>query len=96
MPASGFTTHMPCDAMNARTRAMSREIIVGAQHCGNHEMYAFSFTSRSACGVCGLSKRYVFNRVAVEHGYDVVLTGHNLDDEADFVGQGPAADGGWV
>ncbi|GGI04661.1 ATP-binding protein [Egicoccus halophilus] len=39
-------------------------------------------TTRSACGVCGLSKRYVFNKVAVDHGYDVVATGHNLDDEA--------------
>jgi uncharacterized protein (TIGR00269 family) len=38
--------------------------------------------SRSTCAVCGLSKRYVFNRVAVEGGYDVVATGHNLDDEA--------------
>ena len=38
--------------------------------------------ARPTCGVCGLSKRYVFNRVAVEHGYDVMLTGHNLDDEA--------------
>ena len=38
--------------------------------------------SRSTCGVCGLSKRYVFNRVAVDEGYDVMLTGHNLDDEA--------------
>lgn len=37
---------------------------------------------RSTCGACGLSKRYVFNRVAVRDGYDVVLTGHNLDDEA--------------
>ncbi|MFT5222794.1 MAG: hypothetical protein ACI867_001100 [Glaciecola sp.] len=39
-------------------------------------------TERAACGVCGLSKRYIFNRVAVDHGYDVMLTGHNLDDEA--------------
>jgi uncharacterized protein (TIGR00269 family) len=38
--------------------------------------------SRSTCSVCGLSKRYVFNRAALEHGYDVVATGHNLDDEA--------------
>jgi uncharacterized protein (TIGR00269 family) len=38
--------------------------------------------SRSTCAVCGLSKRYVFNRAAREHGYDVVATGHNLDDEA--------------
>ncbi len=38
--------------------------------------------SRSTCAVCGLSKRYVFNRAALERGYDVVATGHNLDDEA--------------
>jgi tRNA-5-methyluridine54 2-sulfurtransferase len=37
---------------------------------------------RSSCGVCGLSKRYVFNRVAVRYGYEVMATGHNLDDEA--------------
>jgi uncharacterized protein (TIGR00269 family) len=38
--------------------------------------------SRSTCAVCGLSKRYVFNRAAIEGGFDVVATGHNLDDEA--------------
>jgi uncharacterized protein (TIGR00269 family) len=38
--------------------------------------------SRSTCAVCGLSKRYVFNRAALDHGFDVVATGHNLDDEA--------------
>jgi tRNA-5-methyluridine54 2-sulfurtransferase len=38
--------------------------------------------TRSSCGVCGLSKRYVFNHVALEGGYDVMATGHNLDDEA--------------
>ena len=43
---------------------------------------ATGLRSRSSCGVCGLSKRYVFNRVALEHGYDVMATGHNLDDEA--------------
>lgn len=41
-----------------------------------------SAAGRSTCGVCGVSKRYVFNRVAVDHGYDVLATGHNLDDEA--------------
>jgi uncharacterized protein (TIGR00269 family) len=38
--------------------------------------------SRSTCAVCGLSKRYAFNRAALEGGFDVVATGHNLDDEA--------------
>ncbi|MGI9016611.1 MAG: ATP-binding protein [Euzebya sp.] len=37
---------------------------------------------RAACGTCGLSKRYVFNKVALQLGYDVMATGHNLDDEA--------------
>ncbi len=37
---------------------------------------------RAACSVCGLHKRYFFNREAVEGGYNVVATGHNLDDEA--------------
>jgi uncharacterized protein (TIGR00269 family) len=38
--------------------------------------------NRSTCAVCGLSKRYVFNRAALEGRFDVVATGHNLDDEA--------------
>jgi tRNA-5-methyluridine54 2-sulfurtransferase len=38
--------------------------------------------SRSICAVCGLSKRYVFNRAAIDGGFDVIATGHNLDDEA--------------
>lgn len=37
---------------------------------------------RPPCSGCGLSKRYIFNREALEGGYDVVATGHNLDDEA--------------
>ncbi|MFQ6059497.1 MAG: ATP-binding protein [Anaerolineae bacterium] len=34
------------------------------------------------CSVCGLAKRYIMNRVAIEGGFDVLATGHNLDDEA--------------
>lgn len=37
---------------------------------------------RPACSTCGTIKRYQFNRAAVEHDYDVMATGHNLDDEA--------------
>ena len=39
-------------------------------------------TRRPACSACGLSKRYLMNRAALEHGFPVVATGHNLDDEA--------------
>jgi uncharacterized protein (TIGR00269 family) len=39
-------------------------------------------TRRPPCSGCGLSKRYLMNRVALDHGIGVVATGHNLDDEA--------------
>ena len=39
-------------------------------------------TKRVPCSACGLSKRHLLNRTALDGGYDVVATGHNLDDEA--------------
>ena len=39
-------------------------------------------TRRVPCSACGLSKRHLFDAAAREGGYDVVATGHNLDDEA--------------
>ncbi len=33
------------------------------------------------CSACGLTKRYVMNRIAADKGYAVLATGHNLDDE---------------
>ena len=37
---------------------------------------------RTPCSVCGLTKRYLTNLAASQGGYDVLVTGHNLDDEA--------------
>lgn len=37
---------------------------------------------RAPCSACGLSKRHLFNQAAIDGGYGVVATGHNLDDEA--------------
>ena len=34
------------------------------------------------CSICGLVKRHEMNRIARDFGYDVLATGHNLDDEA--------------
>lgn len=41
-----------------------------------------TLTHRPTCSTCGTMKRYQFNRIAIEHEYDVMATGHNLDDEA--------------
>ena len=43
---------------------------------------AAKVTRRVPCSACGLSKRHIFDEAAREGGYDVVVTGHNLDDEA--------------
>ncbi len=37
---------------------------------------------KKLCSICGLVKRHEMNRVARELGYQVMVTGHNLDDEA--------------
>jgi tRNA-5-methyluridine54 2-sulfurtransferase len=41
-----------------------------------------AFTHRPACAACGTAKRHHFDRAAIEHGFPVLATGHNLDDEA--------------
>ena len=43
---------------------------------------AAAVTKRVPCSACGLSKRHLFDRAALDGGYDAVATGHNLDDEA--------------
>jgi uncharacterized protein (TIGR00269 family) len=43
---------------------------------------ASAVTNRVPCSSCGLSKRHLIDKAALDGGYDVVATGHNLDDEA--------------
>ncbi len=43
---------------------------------------AAAVTRRVPCSACGLSKRHLFDQAAIDGGYDAVVTGHNLDDEA--------------
>jgi tRNA-5-methyluridine54 2-sulfurtransferase len=39
-------------------------------------------TRRVPCSACGMSKRHIFDKAALDGGYTVLVTGHNLDDEA--------------
>lgn len=43
---------------------------------------ASAATRRVPCSACGMSKRHLFDKAALEGGYDALVTGHNLDDEA--------------
>jgi uncharacterized protein (TIGR00269 family) len=66
----------------ARARGLELRTVDLATDHGFDIPGAAAATRRAPCGACGLSKRHLFNAVALEHGYDVVATGHNLDDEA--------------
>ncbi len=41
-----------------------------------------ALTRRPACSACGTMKRHYFDQLAIDRGFPVVATGHNLDDEA--------------
>ena len=69
-------------AQHAEPRGARLHVVDLADEYGYTIPAGSQAAERATCGVCGLSKRYVFNRVAVDHGYDVMVTGHNLDDEA--------------
>jgi len=40
---------------------------------------------RKVCSVCGIVKRYYFNKLARELGYEVLVTAHNLSDIYKFL-----------
>ena len=76
------------DASNATAVAFARDRQLELRQVDLREDYdydvptAAAVTRRVPCSACGLSKRHLFDQAALEGGYDVVATGHNLDDEA--------------
>jgi uncharacterized protein (TIGR00269 family) len=70
-----------CEAF-ARAREATLLVVDLPQVLGAGVEELAELSGRVPCSACGLSKRYLFNRMALEHGFDVVATAHNLDDEA--------------
>ncbi|MEK6900294.1 MAG: TIGR00269 family protein [Nanoarchaeota archaeon] len=42
-------------------------------------------TNKKPCNICGVWRRYLLNKYAKMHGATKVVTGHNLDDEAQAI-----------
>lgn len=66
----------------ADERGLNLQVISLRSDLGYDIPTAAAATRRVPCSACGLSKRHLFDKAALEGGYDVVATGHNLDDEA--------------
>ena len=76
------------DTSGEHARAFARERGLVLHEVDLRETYGYDIPTgaraarRAPCSACGTSKRHVFDRAALDGGYDVLVTGHNLDDEA--------------
>jgi len=70
-----------CAIEFARTLSRPLHIVSVKETVGKPIPALVRGSERSPCSVCGLVKRYIMNRFAVEQGFDALATGHNLDDE---------------
>ncbi len=66
----------------AAERGLTLRVVSLRDDYGYDVPTAAKATGRVPCSACGMSKRHIFDKAAVDGGYDVVVTGHNLDDEA--------------
>jgi len=76
-------SHRMCEKF-AATHGLTLRVEDIAQRYGASIPEAASISNRGRgrpCSVCGMVKRHVMNRVARDGGFDVLVTGHNLDDE---------------
>ena len=69
-------------------RAFAAEHGLDLVEVGLRDQYGYDIptaaraTRRAPCSACGMTKRHIFDKAALEGGYTVLVTGHNLDDEA--------------
>jgi uncharacterized protein (TIGR00269 family) len=75
------TSRAKCEAF-AAARGLELRVVAVADETGAAIPAVRPVTRRPTCSACGLSKRYIMNRAALDGGFGVVATGHNLDDEA--------------
>lgn len=68
---------------NAETLSSKLHVVDATEMFEGLSPQQIAFTlRRPVCSVCGVIRRYVMNKFAYENGFEVVVTGHNLDDEA--------------
>jgi len=66
----------------AKERDLSLEVVDLPADYGYDIPNGARAARRVPCSACGLSKRHLFDEAARRGGYDALVTGHNLDDEA--------------
>jgi tRNA(Ile)-lysidine synthase TilS/MesJ len=82
----GIGSYSDASTVAARSFASARGLVLHERSLREDYGYgvptAAAVTRRVPCSSCGLSKRHLFDAAAIDGGFAVVATGHNLDDEA--------------
>lgn len=82
----GIGDYSETSAEYARAFAAERELKLIEVSLRNDYGYdvptAAKATKRVPCSACGISKRHLFDKATLDGGYSVLVTGHNMDDEA--------------
>jgi tRNA-5-methyluridine54 2-sulfurtransferase len=75
-------SHAKVVAFAERRGLPLRVVALDEQGAGLGVSTVAGVTRRPPCSACGTMKRHWFDTAAHEGGFDVLVTGHNLDDEA--------------
>ena len=77
----GYSDRSREKVINFAEKFSLNSIIIDLKEKGYPIPYIAKKSRREDCAVCGTIKRYFFNKVAYDGNFDVVATGHNLNDE---------------
>ncbi|MBI4449322.1 TIGR00269 family protein [Candidatus Woesearchaeota archaeon] len=74
-----------CESINVPLVAKDFNTEFGYGVCYLRDTLAEKGLNVKSCTVCGVPRRYLINKYTREMGADVVITGHNLDDECQAI-----------
>ncbi len=75
-------SHEKVVAFATRRGLPLRVVSLSAEEGGLAVPTVAAATRRVPCSACGTMKRHFFDKAAIDGGFDVLVTGNNLDDEA--------------
>ncbi len=77
----GFSSIAKKKVLDFSKRIDGKLIVIDLEQEGVSIPKAHKILRRNSCSLCGQIKRYYFNYAANKGGFDILVTGHNLDDE---------------
>jgi uncharacterized protein (TIGR00269 family) len=74
-----------CKEHDIKLNVVSFREDFGYNKCKIEAILKSKGTTLNSCSICGVLRRYMLNKKSREMGFDKIVTGHNLDDEAQAI-----------